>query len=130
MRLKDIDESLRLSTGINYSFFGMKKADSLNRRVMLMGYDNQAINYKTGKVYPLSNWKNGDVLKYLKLNKLPDPIQYGKKASNGVGFNIECFLYLREHYPNDLKLIFKTFPQSEQILYEYDNKIKKEKIPC
>ena len=40
MKLADIDHSVKLRTGIQHSFFGMKKADSLNRRLMLNGYGN------------------------------------------------------------------------------------------
>lgn len=120
--IKDVDESIRLQTGINWVFYGMKKADSLERRLMLNRYENEAISTATNKVYPLSRWKNGDVLKYIQANNLPSPIQYGKKASNGVGFNIDCFLYLREHYPADLQKIITAFPESEIILHNYDSK--------
>ncbi len=119
MKLADIDKSIRLKTGINYSFLGMKKADSLNRRLMLNTYEN-GIN--EGKCYPLQNWTNKDVLAYMKSKNLPQPVRYSSKASGGVGFNLDCFLYLREHYPGDLKKILQAFPMSEKILIDYDNK--------
>lgn len=86
-----------------------------------MGYEEEAISTATNKVYPLSQWKKGDVLKYIQATNLPMPIEYGKKASNGVGFNIDCFLYLRKHFPQDLKKITDAFPESEIILHKYDN---------
>lgn len=55
-------------------------------------------------------------------HKLPEPIRYSKKASGGVGFNEECFVWLRENFPEDLEKIFKTFPMSRKILFDYDNK--------
>lgn len=121
LSLKDIDESVRLQTGIDWVFYGMKKADSLNRRLMLNGYENSAIS-GTKKVYPLSNWLKKDVLRYIQANDLPDPINYGSNASNGVGFNLDCFLYLRKYYPNDLRKILDVFPMSEHILYQYDTR--------
>ena len=49
-----------------------------------------------------------------------------KKASNGIGFNIDCFTWLNEHYPQDLEKIYAVFPMSERILFEqnykHDNK--------
>jgi sulfate adenylyltransferase subunit 2 len=123
LKLTDIDESIRLQTGISWTIYGMKKADSLNRNLMLRGYEEQAINNKTQKVYPFSVWKNGDVLRYIKMNRLPEPIQYGKKKSNGVSFDIDVFLYLQEHYPGDLQKILTAFPMAEQILFEYGNKV-------
>lgn len=121
LKVADVDESIRLQTGINYSFYGMKKADSLNRRLMLKSYGEIPIS-NTNKVYPLSNWTNKEVLRYVQERKMPIPVRYSTKASGGVGFNIECFLYLREHFPNDLKKILKAFPMSEKLLYDYDNK--------
>jgi hypothetical protein len=72
------------------------------------------------------DWKNGQVLQYMKMKGLPEPVRYGKKASNGVGFNPECFVYLREHYPNDLEKILTAFPLSEKILIDYDRNNERE----
>jgi len=119
LKLADIDNAMRLKFGINYVFYGMKKADSLNRRLMLNTYDNGENN---GKVYPLSDWTNKDVLAYMKLKKLPEPVRYSKKASGGIGFNIECFLWMRENYSSDLQKILKAFPMSGKLLFDYDNK--------
>lgn len=54
LSLKDVDESVRMKTGISYSFYGMKQSDGMNRCLMLRGYENEAIS-NTNKVYPLSN---------------------------------------------------------------------------
>lgn len=118
--VKDIDTEVRLQTGIEWTFYGMKKADSLQRRIMMMGYEDEAVNEKTQKVYPLSRWKNGEVLRYIKDNALPSPTIYGKKASNGIGFNLDCLLWMREHYPQDLKRFEQEFPMSKVILWKYD----------
>lgn len=123
LKLADVDESIRLQTSINYSFFGMKKADSLNRRLMLNSYGELPIS-NTNKIYPLADWTNKEVLAYVKQKNIPMPIRYSEKASGGVGFNLECFLYLRENHPNDLMKITKAFPMSEKILWDYDNKQK------
>jgi len=121
MTVKDVDENVRMKTGINFSFYGMKKSDSLNRRLMLNRYEN-GISV-TGKAYPLAEWKNGDVLSYIKLKKLPQPIQYSThKRSQGLGFDIDVLLYLRKHFSQDLAKILTAFPEAEQILYEYDFK--------
>lgn len=122
--LKDINEEVRVETGLEWTFYGMKKADSLQRRVMLMGYEMEAINEKTKNVYPLSHWKNGDVLRYIRDNNLPQPIIYGKKASNGVGFNVDSLLWMRENYPQDYKKIITAYPMAQVILFQYDQKQK------
>lgn len=119
MKLADIDKSMKIMTGVNYSFLGMKKADSLNRRLMLNGYYN---GQNKGLVYPLQDWTNKDVLAYMKAKGLPQPVRYSSKSSGGVGFNLDCFLFLRERYPDDLNKILQAFPMSEKILWDYDKK--------
>jgi 3'-phosphoadenosine 5'-phosphosulfate sulfotransferase (PAPS reductase)/FAD synthetase len=121
--LKDVLVDVKERTGLKYAFFGMKKADSLNRRVMLGGYELEAINEKTGMVYPLSMWTNTDVKNYIKSKGLPKPIEYtNKKRSQGMGFDIDVFLFLQKNYPDDLQKIFRQFPLSEQLLFEHDYK--------
>lgn len=123
IKLADVVKAMRMKTGISYAFLGMKKADGMNRRLMLKGYaENEYIN--NGVVYPLADWTQKDVLSYMKLHGLPQPIRYSLKASSGTGFNIDCFLWLRQNFPEDLQKIYKTFPMSERILFEYDNKQK------
>ena len=126
IKLADVVKAIRLKTGIKYVFLGMKKADGMNRRLMLKGYEaNDYVNNL--QAYPLADWTQKDVLSYMKMHGIPEPIRYSLKASSGTGFNIECFLWLREKYPQDLQKIYDTFPLSERILWEYDQKQKNEK---
>ena len=121
LKLADVDNAMRLKFGIDYVFYGMKKADSMNRRLMLNTYPDYE---SAGKVYPLADWTQKEVLTYMRQKGLPEPIRYSSKASGGIGFNLDCFLWLRENFPGDLKKIIKAFPMSERILFEYDNGIK------
>lgn len=82
LSLKDVDEAIRLRTGINYTFYGMKQADGLNRRLMLRGYENEAIS-KTNKIYPLSKWNKADVMAYIKARALPPPNKLYKERFTG-----------------------------------------------
>ena len=125
IKLADVIKSIKLKTGIDYVFLGMKKADGMNRRLMLNTYKEDEYIHN-GNVYPLANWTQKDVLAYMRQKNLPEPIRYSLKASSGTGFNIDCFLWLRENCPQDLKRIYKVFPMSERILFEYDNKKLKE----
>lgn len=120
MKLRDVVESMRLQTGLYYTFLGMKKADGMNRRLMLREYE--ANNYENnGFVYPLADWTQKEILAYMRQKRLPQPVRYSHNASGGVGFNLECFLWMRENAPQDLKKMIKAFPMSERILFEYDN---------
>lgn len=123
IKLADVVKAVRLKTGIDYVFLGMKKADSMNRRLMLKGYEAQ-MYINNMQAYPLADWTQKDVLAYMKMKGIPEPIRYSLKASSGTGFNLDCFLWLRDNYPQDLQRIYKTFPMSERILWEYEQKQK------
>ena len=123
IKLIDVAKAIRLKTGIDYVFLGMKKADSMNRRLMLNTY-KEGDYIHNGNTYPLADWTQKDVLAYMRQKGIPEPVRYSLKASSGTGFNIDCFLWLRENYPQDLQRIYKVFPMSERILWEYDNKQK------
>lgn len=120
VKLTDVVSTIKVKTGIRYAFFGMKKADGMNRRLMLNGYEANGYENK-GNVYPLADWTQKDILSYMKQHRLPQPTRYSKKASSGIGFNLDCFLWLREHFPQDLEKIYNTFPMSRRILFEYDH---------
>lgn len=121
IKLADVVKSMRLKYGIEYVFLGMKMADGMNRRLMLKGYEGN--NYENnGLVYPLAEWNQKNILSYMRQHNLPEPVRYSLKASSGVGFNIDCMLWLDENYPQDLEKIYKVFPMSERILWEYKQK--------
>jgi sulfate adenylyltransferase subunit 2 len=121
LRLRDVDKAMRLKYGTNYAFYGMKKADSMNRRIMLNRY---AGCENAGKVYPLADWSQKDVIAYMRQHKLPEPVIYSrKKKSGGVSFDIDCFLWMRENCPQDLQKVLVVFPASEKLLFEHDKKV-------
>lgn len=121
LKLADVVKSVRLQTGIYYTFLGMKKADSMNRNLMLKGYEAQCYE-NNGLVYPLAEWTQKDVLAYMKMRHLPQPIRYSLKASSGIGFNLDCMMWLEKNFPQDLQKIYKVFPMSERVLWEHDNR--------
>lgn len=121
----DVINTMKDKTGIEYAFIGEKQADNMTRRIKLRQYEFEAIS-TTKNVYPLTFWKDADVLDYNKRNKLPQAISYGSnKRSNGVGFDLDVYLYLRQYYPEDLQKIITAFPASEKILFDHDQKQKK-----
>jgi len=123
LKLADVVKAMQLKYGIRYTFLGMKKADGMNRRMMLNTYKENGYE-NNGLVYPLAEWTQRDILSYMRQHRLPEPIRYSLKASSGVGLNLDCFLWLEKNYPQDLRKIYEVFPMSERILYEYHNKKK------
>lgn len=125
MRLADVIASLRKRHGLHYCFLGMKKADSMNRLLMLKGYEVEGYVHN-GSAYPLAEWTQRHVLAYMRQHRLPPPVRYSLKASSGIGFNIECMTWLERNCPGDLEKIYKVFPLSERVLWEHNQPEKEE----
>ena len=121
-----LTEIVREKYNIEWAFFGFKMSDSLNRRCMLKTYDMNAINEKTKKCYPLSEYKNKEVLNYIKKENLVRPEKYGKSQSSGTDISdINYLLFLRNKYPSDLNKVLTEYPLAERLLFEYDYEHKK-----
>lgn len=128
--LAELTEVIRKRTGIEWAAYGFKQSDSLNRRLMLRSYKDgkEAMSWKTKKVYPLSTYKNSDVLAYIRNEGLKEPETYGGIAQS-CGCAIDSYeyqSYLREHYPGDLEKIYGVFPQARIVLL--DNRYKDETV--
>lgn len=124
IKLDNVIKTIRLTYNVEYVFLGMKKADSMNRRLMLNTYKERDYINK-GLVYPLASWTQKEILLYMKNRGIPEPVRYSLKASSGVGFSKDCFLWLRENYPQDLLKIYDVFPFARTILFEYDEAEKR-----
>lgn len=120
-KLRDSVDYACNKTGIPYVFLGMKMADSMNRRLMIRQMENNHYCSETW-AYPLATWTQKEVLAYMKQHRLPSPVRYGKSASNGVGFNIDCFLWMQKNAPRDLEKMYEYFPLSRRILFEHNYK--------
>lgn len=120
LKLRDIIERVRAKTGIDWCFLGMKQSDSLNRRLMLRTYEQEAINFDSKIAYPLSLWKKKEVLSYIKFHNLPTPVEYSKEAGNGLWFDLKVYLWMKENEPKDLEKVLRVFPLSQKILFDYE----------
>ena len=136
LKLADVIKALRLKYNTQWVFLGMKKADGMNRNLMITRFkeNHYTDNYQA---YPLAEFSQKQILSYMSMHRLPEPVQYGLamsgaeakvgKASNGIGFNLECLLWMEKNYPGDLQKIYKVFPLCERVLLEYHYKEDKEK---
>lgn len=119
--MASLTEAVRERTGIDWAIFGFKQTDSLNRRLMLRTYEYEGINVKSRKAYPLSKYKNKDVLEYITRNRLIRPEAYGIGQSSGTDVSDpEYLLWLKANFPSDLRKVFNQFPLAERVLFEYE----------
>ena len=133
--LAEMAEKIKEKTGIEWVCCGFKQSDSLNRRLMLRSYKDgkEAICWKSKKFYPLSTYKNADMLSYIHENGLKEPETYGGKSQScGCAIDsVEYLTYLKDNYPGDLDKIFAVFPHARIVLldkrYIDDGKPNREK---
>lgn len=125
--LSDITDKLRIKLDIEWACYGFKQSDSLNRRLMLRSYRDDgmlAISWKGKKFYPLSTYKNKDMLDYIQANRLKSPETYGGKGQScGCDItSVEYLSYLQSYFPGDLEKIYQVFPYARVILSKNQNK--------
>ena len=128
LKLMDIEKALRLKYNTDWIFLGMKRADSMNRNLMITQFKDAHYTDNL-QAYPLAEFSQKQILSYMKMHNLPEPVQYGLsqagaeakvgKASNGIGFNLDCLLWLEKNFPEDLQKIYQTFPLCQRVLLEY-----------
>ncbi|MCR5697751.1 MAG: phosphoadenosine phosphosulfate reductase family protein [Marinilabiliaceae bacterium] len=127
--LSQIGDICRKRLGIDWLFLGFKQTDSLNRRCMLRTYEEEAICEKTKKVYPLSKYRNIDILHYIEEQNLMRPEHYGKGQSAGTAItDVDYLKWLKENFPQDLKKVLAVFPMAEHILFQYEKQREHEKL--
>ena len=124
--LADITDQLREKIGVEWACYGFKQSDSLNRRLMLRSYTDgkEAINWKTKKFYPLSTYKNKEIMDFILDHRLKNPEVCGtNEQSSGVDIeDVEYQKYLKELFPEDLEKIYKVFPMARIVMLKANNK--------
>lgn len=124
--LSDITDKLREKIGVEWACYGFKQSDSLNRRLMLRSYTDgkEAINWKTKKFYPLSTYRNKEIMDFILDHRLKNPEVCGtNKQSSGVDIeDVEYQKYLKELFPADLEKIYKVFPMARIVMLKANNK--------
>lgn len=120
--MAQLTDIVREKYNIEWAFFGFKQSDSMNRRLMLRTYDMNGINEAQKKCYPLSEYKNKDVMDYISRAGLIKPESYDSKhQSSGTDItDINYLLFLRNRFPGDLQKVINEYPLVERRLFEYD----------
>lgn len=111
----DIENMIRVDTGIDWIASGWKKTDSLERRGALSTYRLNAINDKSKKFYPLAAWNDKTIYSYLQLNKIQIPFT-GKRGQFETTLEYANLKFMKENYLSDYNKILAQFPFAESII--------------
>ena len=76
----------------------------------------------TQKFYPLSTYKNKDILEYISRQNLKSPESFdGQLQSAGQDVTDYGYLkYLEKHYPQDLERIYAQFPLARVVIPQHE----------
>lgn len=119
-KVGEVEEEVRQETGLHYAFSGMKGVDGYMKRMRLKMYGKKGYITDKGMVYPLANWTNAEVLKYIKARNLIQPFVYLEgDVSQGFNISLDCMLLMKYRYPRDFDRILKEFPFSGKLLYDF-----------
>ena len=114
----DIYNQAREDSGIEWIATGMKQSDGLHRMMTLRNMEMEAIETRSKKVSPLTHWKKAEVLSYIKLNRLMNPVTFGDGKHNSDGINLQapCLRFLRDNWPEDYAKVLAEFPYAGAVL--------------
>jgi len=116
--LNDVEAWLRKEHGATWFAYGQKKNDSLERRGMLSACGG--IDVKGRRVYPVAEFSDKQVWAYLRLHRLPVPIDYAFFRRSFGGLTPEELRGVRDHFPKDFAKIVAQFPEIEAAIARDD----------
>ena len=120
-KMADIERGLRSKFNISYIAQGVRRDDSMARRGMLANLP-YGIDERNKKLYPIADFSTKDVMSYIKLNKLPLPIEYSHGLKHDFSVpDINLMIYLKNNFPNDYKKVIKEYPKLEAMVWERIN---------
>ena len=116
LKQKDMEEMAKekLNCQDYWIVNGSRKNESMTRAVMFKpikdGFDE-----KNKRIYPVWDWKEGQIYKYLTKNRWRTIFP---KGIRGSGIFKDYILYLRDKYPQDLPKLFAVYPLAEKFLHD------------
>ncbi|MDD6581587.1 MAG: phosphoadenosine phosphosulfate reductase family protein [Bacteroidales bacterium] len=124
-KFSDLIRKVGEHIGIEWACVGFKQSDSFNRRLTLRIYKDgmEAIDWKTKKFYPLSTYKNKDIVNYIAENRLKKNECYGAGQSSGCAIDDYDYMkFLQNKFPDDYERVIRVYPKSNFVvkLHEED----------
>lgn len=125
-KVGDVEEMVRQETGEKYVFSGMKGYDGYMKRMRLKRFAKNDYITEKGMVYPLAEWTNKEVMKYIEVKNLIKPFVYKgqeKEWSQGFSLSLPILLMMYERFPNDYDKMLQEFPYLEKLIFDYNRGI-------
>jgi sulfate adenylyltransferase subunit 2 len=128
LRLPDVERALRAKTGIQWIASGWRACDGMQRRLILRQWTPVAQRW--WRLFPVANWRDRDVLAYLRARKwgVPHQVSKGKARAHNSGFGLDApgLSWLYRVHPGDYARVVEVFPFADAMRWAYDQRHAKE----
>ena len=112
-------DCLREKYKTSWIAFGYRINESIERAQMIRSESTNGIDHRNKKLYPIADWNQNDIMKWLNRNKLPLTIEYSYDLHDiNMPFNF-VLEWLKINYPDDYKLAVSQFPFLEEDLLKW-----------
>ena len=117
-RMADIEHGLRAAFNISYIAQGVRRDESMARRGML-AHLPYGIDERNKKLYPIAGFSAKDIMAYIKLRKLPLPVEYSHGWKHDLSVpDVDGLVYLKNNFPKDYAKVIAEFPRLEALVWE------------
>lgn len=111
LKISDIEAEVSRLTGCPWFAYGMTRFDSLERNAMLKRC--KGIDLKSRRVYPIMNLTRKAIFAYLRLRKIPLPVDYNLFGRSFGRLWPQELAAIKKHFPHDYEKIREHFPHCE-----------------
>ena len=111
LSIADIESEVTRLTGCQWFAYGMTQYDSLERNAMLKHC--AGIDIKNHRVYPIMHFTRRAIFSYLRLRKIPLPVDYAMFGRSFGRLWPEELIAIKKRFPDDYEKIRERFPHIE-----------------
>jgi len=128
LSFSDMQSYLRKKYKTSWIAYGYRTGESIERAQMIRAEAPDGIDHRNKKIYPVADWRESDVYRYIKSRKLPLTIEYsfGYRDIN-MPYD-EILHWLKLNYPDDYKRAIEQYPFLEGDLFRWEMKNQNLKI--
>jgi len=121
-QMMHMEQDIRRRYDISWLASGIRRDETLGRRGMLAKVEH-GIDEKYRKLYPVASFSRKAIFSYIKLHKLPLPVEYntGKDRDFWVP-SASDLVILKRNFPDDYKMIIAEFPRLEAVTWAEERK--------
>lgn len=116
--IADVEHYMRVKHGARWFAHGQKKNDSLERRAMISACGGVDVNAR--RFYPVGDFSDKNIFAYLKLHRLPVPIDYQLFGHSFGPMTPGELRALKQHYPDDFAKVLRLFPEIDAAIARND----------